>query len=268
MDDLSTIERIEDHITFGAGLIPFSALLVTVFFAFVFGLIRFQNVRAPYGPLSPFLYGGFTILGLLISYFLLRWIGTWTFAPTLHTRKSAVLAVSAYFLVTLLAVFVGYLIINPQPTAIERLGLPDVLVGATVASIYTAILSSTSLLQDVAELLGQSNRRKRCIQSWLAAHNDAAEANGFGHTHSEAYEKFIEESESLCEELQEAKTNEGERLRREFDTWFSSFCQQDSMVRQQAILTGQTDNDNLTKQHQTLTWIRQEVENIGVDEDG
>lgn len=266
MDQLSKVERIEDHVTFGSGFIPFTALFVTVFFAFVFGLIRFQNVRAPFGPLSPYLYAGFTILGLAVAYALLRWIGRWTFASTLHDRRSAVLGVAIYFGLTLVAVFIGYLIINPQPSAVGQLGLPDVLVGTTVASVYTAILSSTSLLQDVADLFGQPNERKQQIETWIDAHDNAFEADGFGHQHSEVYEIFIQASDSLSEALEDAKTNEGQQLRREFDAWFSDFRQQESMVRRHAILTGKTDNDTLTEQHKTLTWIRQELEDIGGDE--
>lgn len=266
MEELSIVERIEDRITFGAGYISFIALLVGVFFAFVFGLIRFQNVRAPYGPLSPFLYGVFTVVGLVVAYLLLRRIGTWTFAPTLHRRRSAVVTVGIYFGITLVAVFIGYLIINPQLGAVSRLGFPDALVGVTVASIYTAILGSTSFLQDPAELLGQPKKRKRCMQAWLEAHEDAVEVDGFGHTHTKAYEEFVEKSASLLGEIEDAKTNEGERLRSEFEAWFSEFRQHDSTVRRQAILTGETDNDNLSSIHQTLTWVRQQVADIGGDE--
>lgn len=98
MEELSTAERIEDYVTFGGGYISFIALLVGVFFAFVFGLIRLQNVRVPYGSLSPFLYGGFTVLGLAVGYVLLRQIGRGMFAPTLHRRRSAIIAVGVYFI--------------------------------------------------------------------------------------------------------------------------------------------------------------------------
>lgn len=266
MNELSTADRLEDRVTFGAGYASFIALLVGVFFAFVFGLIRFQNVRAPYGPLSPVLYCGFTVVGLVVAFLLLRRIGTWTFAPTLHRRRSAVIAVGIYFGITLVTVFIGYLIINPQLGAVGRLGLTDALVGVTVASIYTAILSSTSLLQDPAELLGQPKIRRRCMQTWLEAHEGAVKADGFGHTHTKAYEEFVEKSASLLGELEDAKTNEGERLRNEFEAWFSEFRQRNSTVRRQAILTGETDNDDLSGKHQTLTWVRQQVADIGGDE--
>lgn len=268
MEELSTVDRIEDRVTFGAGYISFIALLVGVLFAFVFGLIRFQNVRAPYGPLSPILYSGFTVIGLVVAYLLLRRIGTWTFAPALHRRRSAVIAVGVYFGITLVAVFIGYLIINPQIGAVGRLGFPDALVGVTVASIYTAILSSTSFLQDPAELLGRPTKRKHCMLAWLEAHEDAVEADGFGHTHTRAYEEFVEASAALLSELEDAKTNEGERLRRAFEAWFSEFRQRDSTVRRQAILTGEMENDNLSGKHQTLTWVRQQIADIGGDEVG
>jgi hypothetical protein len=268
MDELSTVKRIEDHVTFGVGYAYFAALLVGVFFAFVFGLIRFQNVLAPYGSLSPFLYGGFTLVGLAVSYRLLRRIGTWTFAPTLHSRQSAAVAVGIYFVITIIAVFIGYLIINPEVGAIDRLGFPDALVGVTVASIYTAILSSTLLLQDPAELLGRPKERKRCIEAWLQAYNDAVDADGFGHAHTQAYKEFIDESATLLSELEDAKTSEGEQIRSEFESWFSDFRECDSMVRQQAILTGDTDNDTLSDKHQTLKWVRQQIEYIGGDEVG
>ena len=265
MQNLSTVDRIEDDITFGAGFIPFTALLVTVFFAFVFGLIRFQNVRAPFGPLSSLLYSGFILIGLVTAYALLRWIGTRTFASRLHDRRSAVLAVVIYFGMTLAAVFIGYLIINPQPSAVGRLGFPDVLVGATVASIYTAILSSSSLLQDVPDLFGQTNERKRCVEAWIDAHNEAVKADGFGHIHTEAYERFTDTSVSLSEALDDAKTNEGQRLQNEFHSWLSEFRGQESTVRRYAILTGETENNFLVEQHERLTWIRQEIEDIGGD---
>lgn len=266
MDDLSVVARVEDRVTFGAEVVPFIALLVGVFFASVFGLIRVQTVRAPYGPLSPVLYLGFTVVGLIVAYAVLRRIARWTFAPSLHRRWSAIVTVVVYFGIAIIAVFIGYLIINPQTRAVAQLSLPDVLVGVTVASIYTAILSATSLLQDPAELLGKPRKRERCIHAWLKAHEEAVEAEGYGPTHTQAYEEFVEQSASLLDELEEAKTNEGERLRSVFDEWFSDFRQRDSTVRRQAILTGETDNDRLSGKHQTLTWVRKLIADIGGDE--
>lgn len=268
MDEFGLIARIEDRITFGAGFIYFVALLVSVFLAFVFGLIRFQNVRAPYGPLSPFIYAVFTILSLFIAYLLLRRIGMWTFSPMLHRRQSVLITVSIYFGIALTAVFLGYLIINPHPSAVGRLGLSDTLVGVTVASVYTAILSATLLLQDPVEILGKPTQRRRCIRDWLEAYEQAVETGGYDNSHTKTYREFSEKSALLLDQLEDAKTNEGEQLRSEFEKWYSKFQQYDSTVRRQAIVTGETDNDNLTQQHQTLTWIRQQIGDIGGDEVG
>lgn len=49
---------------------------------------------------------------------------------------------------------------------------------------------------------------------------------------------FIILTYSLSEALEDAKTNEGQQLRNEFDAWVSDFRQQESIVRRHAILTG------------------------------
>lgn len=268
MNELGLIAHVEDRLTFGAGFIYFVALLVSVFLAFVFGLIRFQNVRAPYGPLSPFLYIGFTLFSLFITYLLLRRIGTWTFAPILHRRRSALIAVSIYFGITLIAVLLGYLIINPHPSAVGRLRFSDALVGITVASVYSTILSATLLLQDPVEILGKPTQRRRHMRDWLEALEMAIDAGGYDSSHANAYEEFSEKSALLFDQLEDAKTNEGERLRNEFEKWYSEFHQCDSTVRREAIIIGETENDNLAGKHQTLTWVRQQVADIGGDEVG
>lgn len=266
MDKLSWGDRLEDRITFGVGYIPFLGLLVIVFFAFVFGLIRFQNINAPYGPLSTVLYLSITIVALVVAYAILRRIGTWTFSQALHHRTSVIGAVAIYFSGTLFAVFLGYLIINPQASAVGRLGPPDVIVGVTIASVYTSILGATSLYQDPAELLGKPNERMRCMQEWLQAHEEAKAADRAGYSQTKAHTHFIKQSEALLDELDNAKTNEGEQLRRIFKEWFMDFQGRNSSVSREAILTGETENQRLADEHQRLTWIREQVTDIGGDE--
>lgn len=268
MEKLSLWARLEDHLTFGAGYIPFLAIPVPVFFPFVFGLIRFQNVRAPFGPLSPTLYAIIMIVALIVSYLLFRQVGRWTFAPSLHRPRNILLTVGLYVGVVLAVVFIGYLITNPRPQAMTQLGLPDVLVGLTVASVYTALLSAVILRQDLAGLHGKPNNRFRRIEDWLEAVDMAADTETSGEIQVSAYQKVVDEGEALLDELKGARTNEGERLHYMFEKWFADFRQRSSSVSRAAILTGETGNDRLLDKHQTLTCIRQQVADIGGDEGG
>lgn len=268
MENLSLWARLEDHLTFGAGYVPFLAVPIPVFFPFVFGLIRFQDVRAPFGPLSPSLYAMITIVALIVSYLLFRQIGRWTFAPSLHRPRNILLTVGLYVGAVLAVVFIGYLITNPRPEALTRLGLPDVLVGLTVASVYTALLSAVILRQDLAGLYGKPSGRFRCIEDWLEAVDTADNTETSGKTQVNAYQKIVDEGEALLDELEGARTNEGERLHSMFKKWLTDFRQRSSSVSRAAILTGETGNDRLLDKHQTLTCIRKQVADIGGDEGG
>jgi hypothetical protein len=265
MDDLSLRARLEDHLTFGAGYVPFLALPIPVFFPFVFGLIRFQSVRAPYGPLSPTLYIAIAIVALLVAYLLLRQAGRWTFAASLHRRRNILLTIVLYNGAVLTAVFIGYLIMNPRPVAVVRLGVPDALVGLMVASVYVALLSAVILRQDLAGLYGKPQERFRRIKNWLEALTEAEDTDTAGEIQVRAYQRVVDEGEVLLEELGDARTNEGERLRRVFETWLTDFRERSSSVSREAMLTGETGSDRLLSKYQTLTWIRQQVADIGGD---
>ncbi|KPN31964.1 hypothetical protein SY89_02721 [Halolamina pelagica] len=268
MEKLSLRGRLEDHLTFGAGYVPFLAIPIPVFFPFVFGLIRFQDVRAPFGPLSPSLYASITIVALIVTYLLLRQVGRWTFAPSLHCPKNILLTVGLYVGIVLAVVFIGYLITNPHPDAVTRLSLPDVLVGLTVASVYSALLSAVILRQDLAGLYGKPIDRFRSIEEWLEAVDTAANTEISGETQVSEYQKIIDEGEALLDELEGARTNEGKRLHSMFEKWLTDFRQRSSSVSRAAILTGETGNDRLLDKHQTLTCLRQQVAGIGGDEGG
>lgn len=266
MNDLSFAARLEDKLTFGAGYIPFLTLPIPLFSPFVFSLIRFRNVDAPYGQLSPSLYLGITVVTLGITYLILRKGGTWTFAPSLHQRLSIITTVCCYLTGVLLLVFIGYLIMNPSIRAISQLGIPDVLVGVTIASSYLVVLSASILRQDLADLFGRPQGRIRCINEWKETLRGAQEVGAGGANQVQAYEQLVTQSEALLEELNGAKTNEGERLRSVFEEWLTDFQERSSSVSREAILTGDTENDRLLDQYQTLTWIREQVEIIGGDE--
>lgn len=268
MYQLSLRARFEDHITFGAGYVPFLALLIPVFFPFVFGLIRFQDVRAPYGPLSPTLYIGITIVSFVIIYLLLRQVGRWTFAPSLHRRTNIILTMGTYVGVVLGMVFVGYLITNPRFEAISRLGISDAIVGLTVASVYVAVVSAVILRQDLAGLFDQPQERFRDIEDWIEALDEAKDVDARGESQARVYEQLVEKSEELLDELEEARTNEGEQLRYAFDEWLTDFRGRDSSISREAILTGRTENDRLLDRYQKLTWIQRQVTDIGGDEVG
>lgn len=266
MNDLSLTARFEDRLTFGAGYVPFLTLPIPLFSPLVFSLIRFRNVNAPYGPLSPSLYLGITVVTLGMTYLILRKGGTWTFAPSLHQRLSIVTTVCCYFAGVLILVFIGYLIMNPSVRAITQLGVPDILVGVTIASSYLVVLSASILRQDLANLFGRPQGRIRRINEWLETLEEAQEVDAVGAEQVQAYEQLVTESETLLEELNDAKTNEGEQLRSVFREWFLDFQERSSSVSREAILTGDTENDRLLDQHQTLTWVRKQVAIIGGDE--
>jgi hypothetical protein len=268
MDDLSPRERLEDHLTFGAGYIPFLALPIPVFFPFVFGLIRFQEVRAPYGPLSPSLYIAIAGIALFVAYLLLRQAGRWTLAPSLHHRKNILLTITLYLGSVLVIVFIGYLITNPRAEAINRLGVPDAVVGITVASVYVAFLSAVILRQDIAGLYGRPTERFRCVADWLEAIDEAESTDTATEGEVRTYQRVVDEGEALLEEFSAARTNEGKRLRRVFERWHTDFRERSSSVSRRAMLTGETGNDRLLDKYQTLTWIRQQVADIGGDEGG
>lgn len=266
MDDLGLAACFEDKLTFGAGYVPFLTLPVPLFAPLVFSLIRFRNVNAPYGPLSPSLYLGITVATLSMTYLILRKGGTWTFAPSLHHRLSIVTTVCCYLVGVLLLVLIGYLIMSPSVRAITQLGVPDILVGVTIASSYLVVLSASILRQDLAKLFGRPQGRIRCIDEWLATLKEAEEVNTAGAGQVQAYEQLITQSEALLKELDDAKTNEGERLRSVFEEWLTDFRERNSSVSREAILTGDSENDRLLDQYQTLTWIRKQVAIIGGDE--
>lgn len=268
MDDLTLRERLEDHLTFGAGYIPFLALPIPVFFPFVFGLIRFQDVRAPYGPLSPSLYIAITAIALLVAYLLLRQAGRWTLAPSLHHPKSILLTITLYLGSVLAIVLIGYLITNPRPEAINRLGIPDTIVGITLASVYVSFLSAVILRQDIAGLYGKPTERFRCIADWLEAIDKAEHTDTAAEGQVRTYQRVVDKGDVLLEELEAARTNEGERLRHVFKRWHTDFRERSSSVSRRAMLTGETGNDRLLDRYQTLTWIRQQVIDIGGDEGG
>lgn len=266
MKDLTLVARLEDKLTFGAGYVPFLTLPIPLFAPLVFSLIRFRNVNAPYGPLSPSLYLGITLITLSITYLILRKGGTWTFAHSLHRRLSIVITVCCYLTGTLMLVFIGYLIMNPSVHAITQLGVPDILVGVTIASSYLVVLGASILRQDLAKLFGRPQGRIRCINEWLATLKKAEEIDMAGAEQVRTYEQLVTQSEALLEELNDAKTNEGERLRSVFEEWLSDFRDRNSSISREAILTGDTENEKLLKQHQTLTWVRKQVAGIGGDE--
>lgn len=268
MEKLCLRAWLEDHLTFGAGYIPSLVLVIPVFFPFVFGLIRFQDVRAPYGPLSSELYLGITLVALFTSYLLLRQVGRWTFASSLHRRRNIVLIIGIYVGAVLGLVLIGYLITNPRFEAIFQLGLQDVIVGFTVATVYVALLSAVILRQDLAGLFEKPEERFRHIEGWLDALAEARATETTGEAQVRSYERLIEESEELMEELEGARTNQGERLRRVFNTWLTDFRDKNSTVSREAILTGDTGNDRLKDKYQTLTWVRRQVASIGGDEVG
>jgi len=265
MNDLSLAARFEDKLTFGAGYVPFLTLPIPLFSPLVFSLIRFRNVNAPYGPLSPSLYVGITVVTLSMTYLILRKGGRWTFAPSLHHRLSIITTVCCYLAGVLLLVFIGYLIMNPNVHAITELGVPDILAGVTIASSYLVVLSASILRQDLANLFGRPQGRIRCIDDWLATLEEAEEIDRAGAEQVQTYEQLITRSEALLEELNGAKTNEGERLRSVFEEWLTDFRERNSSVSREAILTGNTENDRLLDQYQTLTWIRKQVAIIGGD---
>lgn len=266
MNDLSLTARFEDRLTFGAGYVPFLTLPIPLFSPLVFSLIRFRNVNAPYGPLSPSLYIGITVITLGMTFLILRKCGMWTFAPSLHHRLSIVTTVCCYFVGVLLLVLIGYLIMNPSVSAITQLGVRDVLVGLTIASSYLVVLSASILRQDLANLFGRPQGRLRCIDAWIETLEEAQEVDGVGAEEVEVYDRLVTESEALLEELNGAKTNEGERLRSVFERWLTDFRDRSSSVSREAILTGDTENDRLIDQYQTLTWVRKQVAIIGGDE--
>lgn len=268
MDELSSRARFEDHITFGAGYIPFLALPIPVFFPFVFGLIRFQDVRAPYGPFSTTLYVGITAVALVVTYLLFRQVGRWTFAPSLHHRRNIAITMCIYIGTVLGVVFLGYLITNPRYEAIVRLGIPDAIVGITIASVYVALVSAVILRQDLTGLFNKPQERLRCIERWLEALDEARSVEKTGEAQVRAYQRFVDASEALLDELEQAQTNEGKRLHRVFDTWLTNFRDRNSSISREAILSGDTGNDRLVDKYQTLTWIRQQVFDIGGDEVG
>jgi hypothetical protein len=83
-----------------------------------------------------------------------------------------------------------------------------------------------------------------------------------------AYQKVVDKGEALIDELEGAKTNEGERLHTMFEKWHSDFRQRSSSISRAAILTGETGSGRLLDKHQTLTYIRQQMADIGGDEGG
>jgi len=155
---------------------------------------------------------------------------------------------------------------NPSVRAITQLGVPDILVGVTIASSYLVVLSASILRQDLANLFGRPQDRIRCINEWMETLEEAQEVDAVGAEQVQAYKRLVTQSEALLEELNGAKTNEGERLRTMFEEWLTDFRERNSSVSREAILTGSTENDRLLDQHQTLTWIRKQVAIIGGDE--
>jgi uncharacterized protein YicC (UPF0701 family) len=115
-------------------------------------------------------------------------------------------------------------------------------------------------------LFGRPQGRIRRINEWLETLEEAQEVDAVGAEQVQAYEQLVTESETLLEDLNDAKTNEGEQLRSVFREWFTDFRARSSSVSREAILTGDTENDRLLDQHQTLTWVRKQVAIIGGDE--
>jgi len=238
---------------------------VIVFLEFVFGLMRFQNINAPYGPISLPLYLLISGVALLIAYYLLSKIGEGTLSPILHQTLFTIITLSIYFSISLFAVLIGYLIINPELNNVRSVTNPELIVGLTVASVYTAILSATIMFQGSIEISKGLSRRNRHIQEWLNAYERAKEVENATHQ-VEAHERFIEQSELLLNDLEKHGTNEGGQLYREFSNWIDEFQDRGSTISRQDILTGNTKNERLLNKHEKLMCLKRKVERIGGDE--
>jgi hypothetical protein len=176
------------------------------------------------------------------------------------------LTIALYLGAVLTVVFIGYLITNPRPGAVTELGIPDALVGLTIASVYIALMSAIILRQDIAGLYGKPQERFRRIEDWLEALDEAEDINSEGDAQVAAYQRVVNDGEELLDALRDAKTNEGNRLCRVFEAWLTDFRERSSSVSREAMLTGETGNDRLIDKYQTLTWVRKQVADIGGDE--
>ncbi len=263
MSNLPLGARLEDWLTFGAGYVPFLALPVPALFPFVVSLFGLQNTAAPYGPLSSVLYTAITPVALGVSYRTLRRVGAWTFSPSLHRRLPILVAVGCYFGVSLAVVSLGYLVANPVTGAVTQLDTPDVLVGITVSSFFTAVISTLVLRLGPGELFDRPRERMRRIDRWQDALADARDTDVAGRSQVETYHRLVDHSEELLDTLTDAKTNEGTQLRRAFESWLTDFRDRSSSVSRRDIVTGETENPRLVKQHKTLTMIEKQLSDIG-----
>lgn len=256
----------EEYLTFGRRrwrLIRVWILQIVLMFSEVqiFGVFHPWTDHVDDGVLL-WTYAAITLVfvGALVA--VVRRMGQLTFAPWSRDPRHLTVSILGYLATGVLTVFIVWVLPPPHrgPTLGGGASALQLSLGSMVTGMLAVLLALGYYAQFDATDFPTQEEIDEVVESWLAS-LDWVEMDEGTREKEQRYRQFVERSDDLEAELQNAVTESGQRLRDDFESWREWFDQHDRLS-QEAVISGSVDNPRLARGRDRLTAIKSRLEGI------
>ena len=252
---------IYDYISMGAGPIQFLAILVFTFIAYsgtVVGIVDQVLIQKeiPVGS-----YTITSILSVLVLVVLIRRIGQRSFSTRFVNWSGTIVAIFLHIGLSLSLLALGNVIMRGSIGGTIQFAVNNPIRGVAYITVYSLFFVAVLYIQAPHRTQADYDKQRKLLREWIDALEEVEQQEELGSIRAEADKKLIKKSWKLIEELDDAGTQEANKLQEDLQSWVSEYEDRSMPVREK-IITGESDKESRRNQHQSLTEIRRQIKSL------